>query len=287
MPLQEPIIVGRFALQGLSLAELMRTSANFATRGREPGPDEWVAWLRLLDGADLAGLAMSHKQTNKKIEIQAAGISWGQFVGPLPTSARAQLRMSVPIEISDEDFFRQLAAAGFTALRLDFDLGAGWTEAARTFALVPATLELSDLFAASAKLTVANVPPDIFSLDPAKFMLAAAMVEAGPIEIVVRDLGGVELALAQFARDQGIPPAAARRAIIEQIQEGEALLDQTNPELVPVVKAIAGFIEQSRGTLTIRVSPKTSLMLMPLINAAQEDPMAALSQFRIEAAISR
>jgi hypothetical protein len=286
-PLQEPIKVGRFALQGLSLAELMRTSANFANLGRQPGPDEWAALLRLLEGADLAGLAMSHKETNKKIEIETAGISWGQFVGPLPTSARTKLRMSVPIEISDEELFRRLAAAGFTALRLDFDFGAGWTETTRTFALTPATMELADLFSASAKITVANVPADIFSLDPVKFMLPAAMVEAGPIEIVVRDLGGIELALAQFARDQGVPHETARQAVVGQIKEGGAVFVQANPELEPVVKAIASFIEQSRGTLTIRLSPKTPVSLMLLINSAAEDPIAALTQFRIEAATSR
>jgi hypothetical protein len=284
-PPQEPIRIGRFALRGLNLVELMRTSAAFANLGRPPVSDEWAALLRLLDGADLAGLTVPHK--GKKIEVEGAGISWGQFVGPLPSSARTKLRMTVPIDISDEDLFRRLAAAGFKAVKLDFDLGARWTESARAFALAPATIDLSDLFAASATMTVGNVTRDIFSLDPARFMFAAMLVEAGPVEIVVRDLGAIELAVTQFARDQGIPPVVARRAVLDQIQELGAALGQTNPELVPVVKAVASFIEAPRGTLTIRLSPKSSMMLMVLINAMAEDPSAALSQVRIEAAVSR
>jgi hypothetical protein len=112
-------------------------------------------------------------------------------------------------------------------------------------------------------------------------------VEAGPVELVVRDLGAIELALTQFAREQGIPPAAARRAILEQIEAGVASLRQTNPDLVPVLKALASFVEQSRGTLTIRITPKAPVLLMPLIDAVREDPVAALAQFKIEAAISR
>jgi hypothetical protein len=284
-PQQETIRVARFAVQGMKLADFMRTSAAFTTLHREPLPHELIALLRLLDGADLAGLAVPYK--DKKIEIDTAAISWGQFVGQLPTSVRTKLRLSMPIEISDEDLFRRLAAAGFKALKLDFDLGAAWTEKTQTFAFVPATMEFSDLFSASAKVTVANVSPDIFFIDPVKFAPAAMTVEAGPVELVVRDLGAVEMALTQFAREQGIPPAAARRAILEQIEAGVASLRQTNPDLVPVVKALASFVEQSRGTLTIRITPKTPVLLMPLIEAVHEDPVAALAQVKIEAAISR
>ena len=46
---------------------------------------------------------------------------------------------------------------------IDADLGAAWTEASRSFALEPATLELGSLLNASARVSLANVPRQVFS----------------------------------------------------------------------------------------------------------------------------
>jgi hypothetical protein len=64
-------------------------------------------------------------------------------------------------------------------------------------------------------------------------------------------------------------------------------MSQGNPDIKPIADAIARFIETPRGTLTIKVIPKGRILIQEVIEAATRDPMAALSQFRIEATTSR
>jgi hypothetical protein len=170
---------------------------------------------------------------------------------------------------------------------INFDFGAAWTEATRTFALTPVTLEVGNLFSATAKVSVGEVPRALFSIDPDQAMLAAVQVQAGLIEFVLRDAGGLDLALAQFASKQGLPLPLARMVMIETVKQSAAQMTQGNPDMKPVADAIARFIEAPRGTLTIRVIPKGRVLIQQVIEAATRDPAAALSQFRIEVTADR
>src|SRR5439155_6883238 len=170
-------------------------------------------------------------------------VSWGQFVGPIPTTARVTARISGPIDIADPDLFKLLAGAGFTTATIGIDLGAAWTEATRTFALTPLSLEVGNLFSATAKMSVGEVPRDLFSVDPAQALRAAASVQAGLIEFVLRDAGALDLAIAQFANKQGLPAALAKMVMIETLKQSAAQMSQGNPDIGPVVDAIVRFIE--------------------------------------------
>ena len=48
----------------------------------------------------------------------------------------------------------------------------------------------------------------------------AAQIEAGPVEIALRDTGGVDLAVAQQARQQNVSREAARRAMTDNVRDG-------------------------------------------------------------------
>ena len=215
---QGPVKVGRFALKSLDVANLMRFAAQFSASGVNPTPDQLAALGLLLEGTELQGLVAPYKDTSKPVNIDTLNLSWGQFVGPIPTRARATLKMSGPVDVMDPEPFRTLASAGIDNTSVIFDLGAAWTEGTRAFALEPVTLEIGNVFTAAARLSVANVPREVFSLNPLQAAIMAAQIEAGPVELALRDVGGIDLAVAQYARTQNVSREAARRAIVDNIR---------------------------------------------------------------------
>jgi hypothetical protein len=284
-PQMQPVKVGRFALKGLDISGIARLAGQFD--GAKPTPEQIASLMGMLEGIEIKGVVAPYKDTKGTVSIETFSVSWGQFVGPIPTAARVTARISGPLELTDPDILQLLAGAGFTTATVGFDLGTAWTEATRIFALTPVSLEVSNLFSATARVSVGNVPREIFSLDPDQALLAAAQVQAGMLEFVLKDAGALDLALAQFASKQGMPAALARMVMIEALNQSAAQMLQGNPDLKPAVDAIARFIEAPRGTLTIRVIPKGRVVIQQAIEAAKGDPAALLSQFRIEVTADR
>ena len=212
-----PVKVGRFALKSLDIANLLRMSAQFSNPAQKPSPDQALGMLALLEGVELKGLVAPYKNTGKPVSIDTVDLSWGQFVGPIPSRVRLTAKMAGPVDTSDP-VQTPLVQAGIDALALDLDLGAAWTEASRAFVLEPVTIELGSLLKATARVSLANVPRGVFSLNPVQASSMAAQIEAGALELALRDLGGVDLAIAQFARAQNISRDAARRAIVDSIR---------------------------------------------------------------------
>ncbi len=62
---------------------------------------------------------------------------------------------------------------------MDLDLGAVWTEASRAFVLEPVSIEFGNVLKASARVSLANVPRDVFSINPVQTTTMAAQIEAG------------------------------------------------------------------------------------------------------------
>jgi hypothetical protein len=194
--------------------------------------------------------------------------------------------MSGPVDATDP---RQtvLVAAGMDTLAFNIDLGAAWTEASRTFALDLGTAEIGGLLKASARVALANVPREVFSVNPLQAATVAAQIEAGTMEIMLRDIGGVDLALGQYARIQNVGPGEARRAIVGYIRASGATVMATSPDAAPIMDALARFIENPKGTLTLKLTPRAKAPAMQLIQALKTDPSIALAQFRIEASTGR
>ena len=286
---QGPVKIGRFALKSLDVANLLRMSSQFGTPGQQPTPDQLFGLLPLLEGAEIKGLVAPYKDTTAPVNIEAASLNWGQFIGPIPSMAHLTVKMSGPIEATDADPFKMLAAAGLRSAAISVDLGAAWTEASRTFALEPVIIELGSVLTASARLSLANVPRELFSTNVLQAAFMAAQVEAGTLELTVRDLGGIDLAIAQYARTQNVSPDDARRAIVDNIKAGGA---------TPWRRCQSGYRGRGggagrvlsrtpRGTLTIRLTPKGKVLAMQLIQAMKTDPLAALAQFRVDASTAR
>jgi hypothetical protein len=275
-----PIKVGRFALKSLDIANLLRMSARFSNPAQKPSPDQALGLLLLLEGAEVKGVVAPFEDSNKLINIDTIDLNWGQFVGPIPTRARLTAKMTVPIDATDPKL-TSLVAAGIDTAAIDFDFGAAWTEASRTFVLDPVAVELGSLLKASARVSLANVPREVFSPNPVQATAMAAQIEAGPIEVAVSDVGGVDLVVAQYARTQNVSREAARRAIIEAI-ETSAKTNTTSPDALAAAEALVHFIENPRGTLIIKLTPLGKVPALQLIQVMKTDPLVALAQFRVE-----
>jgi len=115
----------------------------------------------------------------------------------------------------------------------------------------------------------------------------AAQVEAGPMEIALRDTGGVDLFVAQYARTQNLSRDAARGAIAENIKASGMTMAAINPDAMAIAGALARFVEIPRGTLTIRLTPKGKVAMTGIIEAMKTSPVAALERFQVDASVGR
>jgi hypothetical protein len=284
---QGPVKMGRFVLKGLDIANLMRSSAELSGTRQDPSPDQLLGLLLLLESAEMSNLVAPYKSTDKPVTIDTLNVSWGQFVGPIPTRARVTVKMNGPVDASDPEPFNLLAEAGLANASVNFDLGAGWNESGQSFALEPATLDIGNVLSATARLSLSNVQRGTFSLNPLQAAIMAAQIEAGPLELTLRDAGGVDLTIAQQARQQNISREEARRALTDAISDDAMQMSSINPDVMAVAGALTRFIENPRGTLTIKLTPKGKVAMMDIIQAMKTGPVAGLGRFQVEATTGR
>jgi hypothetical protein len=278
---QGPIKVSRFALKSLDVAGLMRMAALWSNPAQQPPPDQALGMIPLIQGLELKGLTSPYKDTGRPVNIDAFTLDWSQFVGPIPSKLRLALKMAVPLDARDPGQ-KVLVVAGLDKAAIDLDLGATWTEASRAFALEPVTLDVGGIAKASARLSLANVPRGAFTSNAAQAAALAGQIEAGTIELTLRDTGGIDLLVAQQARIQNVSRDAARRVIVDGIRSGSEQA-AANPNAVAAVEAVARFVESPGQTLNIKLTPTGKVPMMQLMQLLKTDPLDALAQFRIEA----
>jgi hypothetical protein len=272
----------RFALKSFSAATLMRLGAGLSNPGQTPSPEQMLGLFRVFEGAEIKGVVSPYKNTRQLVTIDTISLDWGQLIGSIPSTAHVVAKFVTPTDPSDPKQL-PLLAAGIDKLAIDLDLGAAWTEASNSFALTPATLDIGGIARAQLRIALDNVPREAFSADPAQLMGQAARIEAGALEFSLRDNGGVDLAVTQFARMQNVGRDAARQALVESIKAKREQVASANPDADAAVDAIARFVETPGQTLSIKLSPRAKAPLMQLMQLLQTDPQSALAQFRIEA----
>ena len=276
-----PVKVGRFALKSLDVAGLLRMAAEFSSTGQPPSPDKALALIPLIEGVELKGLAVPFKDTGKPVNIDAFTLDWSQFVGPIPSKTRLTMKMSAPLDARDAGQ-KALVMGGLDRAAIDLDFGTVWTENSGAFVFAPVTLEIGGLAKASARVSLANVPKAMFSADPARAMVAAAQLEAGAIELTVRDTGGVDLGVAQYARTQNVSRDDARKAIAQSIRDTSTT--ETDAATMEAIRgALISFVETPGQMLIVKLTPRAKVPALRLFQLLKSDPLLALAQFRIEA----
>ena len=111
----------------------------------------------------------------------------------------------------------------------------------------------------------------------------AGQIEAGAIELSLRDSGVVDLVVAQFARAQNVSRDAARSAIVEMIRAQGEKVAVSNLDAKAAVDALASFVATSGQTLSIKLTPLGKVPMLQFMSALNSEPIVALAQFRIEA----
>jgi hypothetical protein len=276
-----PMKIGRFALKSLDIANLLRMSGQFSNPAQKPTPDQLLGLLALLGGIEVRGVVVPFMDSGKVVNLDTFDLNWGQFVGPIPSRAHVALKMTTPVDAKNPSM-AALAAAGIDSITTDDDLGAAWTEPSGGFALDPVKLQIGGIMDASARISLSHVQRQLFSFNPQQ-ATAMAQVEAGTIELTLHDIGGVDLAIKQYARMQNVSPDTARQAMVESIKTGSADTIAANPDAAVIIDAVAAFIQQPGSTLTLKLTPRGAVQVIPLIQQAKDDPPGALAQFQVEA----
>jgi hypothetical protein len=231
-----------------------------------------------------------YKNSGKQVSLDMT-LNWGQFVGSIPTTAHLTARMATPVDATNPAQ-SQLVAMGLDTLTINADLGLAWTAAAKAVVLDPAKIDIGGVASVSAHTSLANVPQTAFSLDPQQAAAVVAQIEAGPLDVTLRNIGGVDLIVQQYARTQHVSPEDARRAIVAAIKARSAPTAATssdvanpggaNPEVVAIVDALAHLVENPQTALTIKLTPRASAPALQLIQLVQTQPLDALAQFNVE-----
>jgi len=273
-----PVKIGRFALKSLDIANFMRISAQFANPAQPPAPELIAGLFPLIQGVEIKGVTAPFKNTGKFVSLDGFDLNWGQFVGPIPSKARLTAKITTPVDATDPAM-KQLIVAGLDQLSADGDIGAEWTEATRSFVVDVPKLEIGGLLKASARIALANVPRQVFSANAAQAIGASAQIEAGTIELTVRDLGSVDLGVAQYARTRNVSREDARKAIAQSITDTSTSVSA----MEPIRGALVSFVETPGQTLIIKLTPRAKVPALQLVQLLKTDPLIALAQFRIEA----
>jgi len=285
-PADEPVHMGRLAIKGFDVAKLLRAAAQLGQG--QPSRDQVYGMLACLEGVQFNDVEVVGKSMPRPVKIAAFDLSWGQFVGPLPSQAKLSAKVSTPIKAGEsEPFFADLASAGVKVLDGSVDIALAWNESTQTLSLTPAVVDLSNTGVVSAKLQLQNVSRGMFTTDPVALLGAAATLEAGPVELSVRDAGMIDMALKQAAAAQGMTLESARTMVATLITSQSAQLAQGNPDVQAVADRLVEFINSRGSTLTITVAPKAHVNLMQSVELAKIDPMSLLPQFKFEAKVSK
>jgi hypothetical protein len=290
-PNGKSIKLDRFAVHGLRFGSLMHFGAATMERGGVPATRaERLEPLQFLDSIEIGGLESPiGLSPDDVVKVDTFQLSWGDFIGPLPSKTAATIRMSGPIDqLSEKELFSLLAENGATRANLAFDGGMNWNEADKTITAAPLFVEVDNAFSASAKVTLTGVDKaSFFSADQAEALKGALASNVGSINVTLTDAGIYAMKLKQVAEDQGATPEAVQQMTAGIAQIFAQQLTSDRPELEGAAKAIVDFLSAPKGRLVLKITPKTSLPLITVVQAANNDPMSLLDEVNIEATVSR
>jgi hypothetical protein len=279
-----PVKVARFALKSIDIANLIRMAALFSNPAQQSSPDKTLGLIPLIEGVELKGIVAPLRDTGKAYNVDTFSLEWGQFVGPIPSKVRLKLKMSAPLDSSDPRQ-QMLLGAGLDTAAIDLDVGAAWTEASKSFALEPVSLEFGGLLKASARVSLSSVPRGLFSPNLTQATAVAAEIEAGTLEFTMHDSGFLDLANALMARVLNVSREEERRTFVDKIRDGGRRAAATKPDAAVAAEALASFIETPGQSLTVKLTPIGKVPALQFIELFKGDPdnANALAQFRIDA----
>ncbi|HWP24713.1 MAG TPA: hypothetical protein VNL39_00015 [Xanthobacteraceae bacterium] len=278
----EPVHLGLLVFRGLHITNLLRQTARLADSSATPFPDALIGVLTLLEGIEVKDLRVVPQNTQQTIRIEFFRLSWGKFVGSIPSAVRFSAKTTVPTDLADIPAGGALSEAGFASITTNVDFGITWDESAQTLLISPVIFEVDHAFAFSAELALRNVPRSAFAANPATVVAVLDQLEVGPLQISLRDSGALRTALSQYAKNNKMSVDEALKEIIDSVNEVAKASAQKNPEVVMLSQALVQFIESPGSTLTVRITPKEPVKFKQLIEKGNGDPLEVAVLFDIE-----
>jgi hypothetical protein len=288
-PLGDQVDMGRIAFKELDISKMLRSLPQLAgPHGQPPGPEQIRALLSLIQGIELKDITVPDPRTRRPIKVDTLNLSWGQFVDGVPTRSRVTMKFAMPLSgLDNEPFVRALTGSGVGSLDMFFDLGSDWTEATKTVKIEPGVMEMGRLFKLTLGGSLQNVVRDALSLDPMRSMGALFMIEPGPMQLRLTDLGIVDLLAAETARQRGVLPETGRSLLLESLAANKLQLASAGPEVEKLFQGLERFVQGKGETLTIKVTPRERVSLLEIIEASKLSPAAALAKLDIEVTTGR
>ncbi|MFK8251671.1 hypothetical protein [Ancylobacter terrae] len=286
----QPFKIERFALNGFDFTRLMRLADTaLSGRGDANSLQNRLAALRILEGIEISGLVGPVGDgSDGELKLDTFQLSWGSFVGALPTKFAGTLRLDAPLAaFEDQEWAALLADGGAKRATVALDIGGAWNEADKTVTLAPLFAEVSQAFSASAKVSFGGLGREAFNEDASQALAAAAQATFGGASLNLADLGLYELKIAEVAKENDATPEEVRELFtgIAEMMVTQATEDR--PNLEAAGKAVLDFLAAPRGKLAVTLTPKEPLPIVSALIASQVDPTGLLDVVDIEATSSR
>ena len=264
--LPSPVEVGRIALKGMAIGELLKTMGKLgANPGQPPTAQLGSTMLGMVEGFEMRGVDIPDPRTKTTTRIQDLKASWRDPVNGVPTKIKFAGSVDLPLDPA-QTAHAALLQRGFKALPAVFDVAAVWTKADRTLRLQPGKLELKGLGAISADVTLANVPVEEIGLDGAKFMSAVPSFEIGNIALDIADLGAMSASPSERAA-VAMQFAASRDKLAASGTKADTFIALTHK--------IEEFTATPGKTISLRFAPVASLTVGDLLVAINSEAALA------------
>ncbi|MDZ4841261.1 MAG: hypothetical protein SH859_03835 [Hyphomicrobium aestuarii] len=264
--LPTPVEVGRIALKGLAIGELLQTMSKLGANPGQPAtPQLGSTVLGMVEGFEMRGVDIPDPRTKTTTRINDLKASWGNPVNGVPTQLKLEGAVDLPLDPT-QTAHAALLQRGFKALPAVFDATAVWTQADKTLRLQPGKLELKGLGAISADVTLANVPVDEIGLDGAKFMSALPSFEIGKIALDIADLGAMSASPSE------------RAAVAMQFAASREKLAATGTKadnFIALTHKIEEFTATPGKTISLRFAPVAPLTVGDLLVAINSEAALA------------
>ncbi|GGF65265.1 hypothetical protein GCM10007301_26300 [Azorhizobium oxalatiphilum] len=279
---KKPVVFKRLALLGLSMGDLLQTSAATLLQGDKPDVATSLGMFKAMAGFEIEGLVAPHEETGGQIKIEKTSVTWGDFVGLVPSRVSIKLdKITGPISAEDGEPFSYLAATGMKEGTISAQLDMRYADGTLTFA--PFAFELEKAFATRIAASVTELPKSALE-KPETLQETFLSSKIGPISVAVTNLGIGELMLKQQAELMGVAPEELRTEVIATITETTDEIANAMPDAKAVGEAVAAFVK-APGTLTITLTPNKPMTWVDLMGGflGSDDPVEALSAFTIKA----
>ncbi|MGU3495672.1 hypothetical protein ACLBXM_16655 [Xanthobacteraceae bacterium A53D] len=274
---EKPVIFKRLAIMGLDMGEMTRLSAE-TLKSPKPHLTTSLGVFKAMAGIEIDGLVAPHEETGGQVKIEKTSVSWGDYVGALPTRFSLKIdKITGPISAEDGEPFSYLAATGMKEGTISAQLDIRYADG--TLSIAPASFELDKAFGTSLEAKATDLPQAALQ-KPETLHEALLESKIGPMSLTISNLGIAELMLKQQAEELGVEPEELKAEFVTSAKEMASDLDTLSPDVASVGAAVVAFMEKP-GTLTITVTPKKAMTWTDLMML--DDPTEALSDFTITA----